>query len=687
MSLKYRIAVVILLLEAVVMSFILTTTVNRSQEINRQQFEIKENIILNLLSELSRFALFSHEFQELQPYIENISQDPQVLKILILNHDNLTMTSSDLADAGLIQNNFTTTENTYWRSLEVKNEAGVLGKVAINFSNVALKNAKKDILFTGIRIALIGMSIIAISGFISGYLLTRRLDSLSRAAQRVKEGDLSVKSNLSGRDEIALLGQAFDEMTTSFKETIDNLGYRENQLRIAQNELERRVDERTSELTMANEELEHLATHDPLTNLPNRSLFLIRLHQAMANASQDQSNFATLMMDLDRFKEVNDTLGHDVGDDLLIQVSQRISGLLRKTDTIARLGGDEFSVILTGIDQEQAKIISNKISQRLAETFEVKSHYVSIGASIGIAMFPEHGNDASKLMKLSDTAMYTAKRNHLNYLLFDETSNHFETNKNTLDKHLRAAIDNNELVLHYQPKVDFTSGKLVGVEALVRWQKDDRLIYPDEFIPYAEKTGLIKVLTQWVINAALKQLSIWNEVGKDIKMSVNLSMKDLEDPTLSEQIIKYINHWQVEPNRLILEITETSVMSDPNRTLEILNKLDQMDIGISIDDFGTGYSSLMYIKKLPVDEIKIDRSFVMDILSDPDSLVIVRSIIDLAHNLGIQVTAEGVENLEIWETLSRLGCDLSQGYYSGRPMSQEVFDNSMFSILHLKQSV
>jgi diguanylate cyclase (GGDEF)-like protein len=678
MSLKYRIAVVIFLLEAAMMSIVFYTTVSRSQEINEKQLEVNERVILDLIGDLSRFALFTFEYDDLQTYIEKIAEDPHVVKVLIIDRNQRVAASSNVSDIGSSAPQLNNTSYEYWLLKEVKNASGVLGSVAINYSNAELIAAKKEVLFLGIRVALSGMTIIAIVGILTGYLLTRKLEVLSNAAQRIKEGHLDVQTNLSGRDELALLGQTFDSMVTSFKVTIDKLHFGENELRKAHSELETRVDERTLELATANKELERLAMHDPLTNLPNRALLLLRLQQAIERSQHHKITFAMLMMDLDRFKEVNDTLGHDVGDELLVQVSNRVGNLLRKTDTVARIGGDEFAIILSDVTQEQAVSISEKIGVCLSSEFIVATHKFNIGCSIGVAMYPEHGVDSSALLKCADLAMYVAKRNHLNHVVYDSAETQQSESQLSLHTSLRQAIEQDELLLHYQPKVDLRTGALVGVEALVRWQHNDQLIYPDKFIPYAEKTGLIRDITKWVLKAALKQQSQWRSVGENLKMSVNLSFRDLDDHSLINYISECLDRWQVDPEDLVLEITETSVMEDPNRTMEVLRQLDEMGLGISIDDFGTGYSSLMYLKKLPVDEIKIDRSFVTDLLLNSDSLVIVRSIIDLAHNLSMTVTAEGVETLEVWEELSSLGCDISQGYYSGPPMSSEDLVRSPF---------
>ena len=678
MSLKYRIAVVIFLLEAVMMSIVFYTTVSRSQEINEKQLEINERVILDLLGDLSRLALFTFEYDNLQTYIEKIAEDPHVVKVLIIDRNRRVAASSNVNDIGISAPELKDTSYEYWLLKEVKNASGILGSVAVNYSQAELIAAKKEVLFLGVRVALVGMTIIAVVGVLTGYLLTRRLEVLSNAAQRIKEGHLDVQTNLAGRDELALLGQTFDGMVTSFMGSVDKLRSGENELRKARDELENRVDERTIELATANKELERLAMHDPLTNLPNRALLLLRLQQAIEGSQRNQSAFAMLMMDLDRFKEVNDTLGHDVGDELLVQVSYRVGTLLRKSDTVARIGGDEFAIVLSDVTQEQAMLISGKIGRCLSSEFEVANHKFNIGCSIGIAMFPEHGLDSSVLLKCADLAMYVAKRNHLNHVVYDAAESPQSESVLSLDNSLRQAIEQDELLLHYQPKVDLQTGTLIGVEALVRWQHDDHLLYPDKFIPYAEKTGLIRNITRWVLKTALKQQSQWQSVGENMKMSVNLSFKDLGDHSLVSYISESLDRWQVNPECLILEITETSVMEDPHQTLEILRQLDEMGLGISIDDFGTGYSSLVYLKKLPVDEIKIDRSFVTDLLSNSDSLVIVRSIIDLAHNLDMTVTAEGVETMEVWEKLSSLGCDVSQGYYSGPPMSSEDLVRSPF---------
>lgn len=669
MSLKYRIAVVIFALEAIMMTVVFYSTVSRSQEISERQVEQNDHVIIDLIVDLSRFALFTYEFDDLQTQVEKISEDPHVVKIIVTEPNNKIVVSNNINDVGSQLTQLDNLPHEYWLSKEINNSSGLLGKVSINFSNVANLEEKKKVLILGIKVAVIGMIFIAAVGFLTGFLLTRRLELLSHAAKKIKEGELNIQTNLKGSDELAILGQTFDGMVISFKDTVDKLKTGEKDLRDARNELESKVIERTSELARANRELERLALHDPLTGLPNRVLLLNKLHKAI----EEELMFAVLMIDLDRFKEVNDTLGHDIGDKLLIQVSARIKKILRKSDTVARLGGDEFSILLADVNQDEAISIADKIVDILSKKFFISGHTFNISGSIGISIFPLHGTDSSALLKCADTAMYIAKRNHLGHVLYDANNNRHSGEHLSLHTELRNAIDNNELLLHYQPQVSLKNGQLTGVEALVRWQKDTQIIYPEKFIPYAEKTGLIRDITKWVINAAIQQIAEWQSIDLDIKISINLSFRDLDDDSLVSYIRDVLNTWNTHPEKLVLEITETSVMEDPNRTLEVLHQLNNMGLGVSIDDFGTGYSSMMYLKKLPIKEIKIDRSFVTDLLNNEDSLVIVQSIIDLAHNLAMSVTAEGVEDNNVYEKLRLLNCDVCQGYFIGHPLPKDDF--------------
>ena len=436
-------------------------------------------------------------------------------------------------------------------------------------------------------------------------------------------------------------------------------------------------NEMSKELHTLYNTLEEMAYTDALTGLPNRTLFYDRLEQlALINLREDRP-FAVFMMDLDRFKLVNDTLGHHVGDELLKVVSTRIkASLVRKSDTIARLGGDEFAAILPQIkDADSAITVAKRISQSLDQPVLVDGRSLNIGISIGMVVCPYHGKDGNELIQRADVAMYHAKKNQQAYAWYESEFDTHNIDQLTLDSELKQAIENGELELHYQPKIDIQTQRIKSVEALVRWiHPEQGFIPPDRFIPVAEQSGLIHPLTRWVLHTALQQTSYWHQNHALLSVAVNLSALSLRDSTL-ESMVKYaLENVDVSPEHLTLELTESAIMSDPQRALDTLTNLDQMGISISVDDFGTGYSSLAYLKRLPVDELKIDRSFVMDMDNDANDEAIVRSTIDLAHNMGLKVIAEGIETQQSWEKLTEMGCDMGQGYYMCRPLKTDDLD-------------
>lgn len=425
--------------------------------------------------------------------------------------------------------------------------------------------------------------------------------------------------------------------------------------------------------------LEHQALYDELTDLPNRTLFQDRLQQAIRNSQRSSRTFAIILMDLDRFKEVNDTLGHDVGDQLLKEVGQRLKDTVRSADTVARLGGDEYVIILENLSEKYVEGVAEKIRKALDRPFVLEGEIVDISASLGIALFPEHGSDAVTLIRRADMAMYAAKHEHSGFAIYTDAHEHGSRTDLAFKSELRQAIEQDELMLYYQPKIDHASAKVMGVEALVRWQHPKRgFLPPDHFIGAAEQTGLIGPLARWVLDKALQQCAALHQAGILISMAVNLSARNLHDKQLPTEIAGLLNRTGVEPAYLVLEITETAVMDDPMFALEILQQLDKMGVTLAIDDFGTGYSSLAYLSRLPVDEIKIDKSFVIDMMTDTQAAVIVRSTIELGHNLGLKVVAEGVETREAWEALTQLGCNAAQGYYMSKPLSQ----NQLLPWLH-----
>ena len=417
------------------------------------------------------------------------------------------------------------------------------------------------------------------------------------------------------------------------------------------------------------ERLRHEAAHDPLTGLANWS----RLRSDADAAIADGGPVALVLMDLDRFKDVNDTLGHHNGDVLLLEVAKRLGAYCRDGMTVGRLGGDEFAVVLTApADAEAAARIGRELIDLVARPVVIEGVRLEMAASIGIAVHPEHGKDAASLLQRADVAMYSAKAEHTGVVMYQPTEDHLSARRLVLAGELRRAIDDGELVVAYQPKASLEDGRAVGVEALLRWtHRDLGFVTPDEFIPLAERTGLIVPLTTYVLDRAMRQCADWLASGLDVGVAVNLSVRNLLDSELPDQIGALLVRHGVEPRRLTLEITESSVMADPNRAVDVLERLSRIGIRLSVDDFGTGYSSLTYLKALPVDEVKIDKSFVLSMATDAGDAAIVRSIIDLGGSLGLTVVAEGVEDADAWQRLAELGCDIVQGYALSRPAPAE----------------
>ncbi|MBI3596220.1 MAG: EAL domain-containing protein [Nitrospirae bacterium] len=422
----------------------------------------------------------------------------------------------------------------------------------------------------------------------------------------------------------------------------------------------------------AEETIRYLAYYDPLTGLPNRTSLLDRLHLAITEGSGQKKSVALLLMDLDHFKEVNDTLGHHRGDILLQQVGSRLRAVLRPSDLVARLGGDEFAVLLPLASSQHAAQVAQKILEALEPPFMIDGLPVAVEAGVGIAVCPDHGTNPNSLMQRADVAMYAAKQTGSGYIVYDTHYDRHSPRRLSLIGELRQAIERDQLFLHFQPKIDLKTRRVIGVEALVRWRHPEHgFVPPDQFIEPAEQTGLIKPLTLWIFNAARREGLMWQQAGIHLSMSVNLSARNLHDPHFPDQISEILQTTGGKPDELELEITESAIMNDPARALEAITRLRAMGIRFAIDDFGIGYSSLAYLKRLPVDAIKIDKSFVINMIENQNDAVIVRSTIDLAHNLGLKVIAEGVEKQDIWDRLSALGCDAAQGYYMSRPMPAE----------------
>ena len=489
-------------------------------------------------------------------------------------------------------------------------------------------------------LTIIGIIVAAVASVLTAKRIAQPLRQLAGIARRLERGDYRAQTGFQRGDEIGALAKAFDSMR-------DGIAKREQEIR-------------------------RLAYWDPLTNLPNRAQFVTLLNESLDQAKKREQQVFVLMMDLDRFKHVNDVMGHSFGDDLLRHVAERLQVLVVEAHPeahVARLGGDEFVVLLPGADIGRAQAIAAAILLALEQPLSLDDQTVDIGAGVGIAGFPAHGADAEALLSMAEVAMYAAKQRNDGAVVYDALLDKGSETSLSLLTELRNAIERNEFRLHVQPKMKLDTGEVVGVESLVRWVHPERgNVFPDEFIPFAEQTGFIRVLTRWVLDQSAALCREMADKGIDLKVSVNLSTRDLLDQDLPTKFMDILRRHRVEPESFCLEITESAIMDDPIRAQQTLERLHAMGVDLSIDDFGTGYSSLAYLKRLPVDELKIDKSFVLNMENDIGDTKIVRSTIDLGHNMGLRVVAEGIESEAVWRLLAALGCDQGQGYFMSRPI-------------------
>ncbi len=424
-----------------------------------------------------------------------------------------------------------------------------------------------------------------------------------------------------------------------------------------------------TERKRAEEALQHLALYDALTDLPNRTLLNDRLRQAILTAHREQRPMALLLIDLDHFKEVNDSLGHSMGDHLLQQVGGRFRLSLRASDTVGRLGGDEFAVVLPGADGAVAAIVSAKLLSSLEEAFILEDQQWTMSASIGIALYPQHGEDEETLLRHADVAMYAAKGRRNSFALYEDAQDQHNQTRLALVSDLKTALEQDRLVLHYQPRVRLATGQMAGVEAVVRWDHPQLgLLLPAQFMPVAEQSGLVRSLHLWAIGSALAQCQRWQAVGLALGVSVELPAANLQDPELPDAVRRLLEQYQVPAASLTLAIAEAVLMADQERHLEALGRLAALEVGIALAGFGKGVSSLSYLRRLPVHQIKLDRSLIADMTRDEKALGVVRSLVGLGHNLGLRVVAEGIEDRATWELLVTMGCDEGTGSLLAPPV-------------------
>jgi diguanylate cyclase (GGDEF)-like protein len=491
---------------------------------------------------------------------------------------------------------------------------------------------------------LMGLAAVSLGGSLIGSIFIARgitgpLNRLAKGAARISRGDYSQPIDIASADEIGAVAQAFNRM----REGIES----------------------------HEKEILRLAYEDRLTGLPNRALFNDRLAGAVNLARRNGTPLTVMLMDLDRFKHINDTLGHTIGDNVLREVATRLRLALRESDTIARLGGDEFGVLLpTGHDDQIGEVV-HKILRAIEQPIEADGQWLDVGASHGIARFPEHGDKPDTLISRADVAMYLAKAANSEFAFYDATHDGTQQEQLSLLGELRRAMERQELRVYFQPKIDLRTGRTRGVEALVRWMHPMRgIVPPIEFMPFAERTGFVRTVTRFVLETALTRCGQWLAQGMRLQVSINISVRDLQNTDLPDIVASLLASCAVPPELVCLEITESSFMENPQRALHTLGRLRALGIRLSIDDFGTGFSSLAYLRKLRVHEIKIDRTFIAA-MEESDDMVIVRSTIELAHNLGLKVVAEGIEDEKSLARLRAMDCDEAQGFFMSRPLPED----------------
>ena len=632
-----------------------------------------------LLASISVEPLLTYDDVTLDDYAEFTSNQKDIVFAAVVNESGIPLThylndinsyiikitgSKNVVDIKPVLDQLRNNPDILFFELPIKLENKLLAYAWVGLDRTPYNRESQSTL---IKILLVTLCVGIFVGGAIYFMFKRKIfqpiEVLTQGTQNIANFEFEKKVSIGGKGELSILADSFDKMRLQLKETIESRNLVMNELSELNDSLEERVHERTQELQILNIKIAHQAMHDPLTGLPNRVLIIEQLQQEISHAKRDKTSLAIFMMDLNNFKEVNDTLGHPVGDQLLIDVAQRLTEVVRESDTVGRLGGDEFAMVLPHITEEQAVAVAKKILGELLPSFTLDDYTIKIGASIGVAMYPEHGDDHTSLIRLADVAMYEAKTTKSGVCVYHTDLDKYTPLRLSLMDQLHTAIEKNQLQLHYQPKVSLIENKVTGVEALIRWYHPELgWIFPDQFIPMAENSGLINDLSEWVLEQAFTQWKVWKDQDINLQIAVNLSARNLVNPELPGRIAKLCNRYEMYIDGIKAEITEGVIMHNPEQVIEIMNDPLMQKIQFSIDDFGTGYSSLSYLKKLSVSEVKIDKSFVSDMVNDENDANIVKSVIDLVHNLGHIVVAEGVEDAETLEQLRIFGCDQAQGY-------------------------
>ena len=645
-----------------------------------QVLKVRAQSLGQMLSSISLDALLVYDVVTLNKYIENITTQSQVVHAVIIDDQGKAFTTflnTDNAYIRAAMNELADVNSANVLPLLDENDELVIYKMPVMFNDSLLAQTiivldKSEFVAASAQKFEEKILITILIGLFVGtgiYIAFKKMvltpiQQLSDSANQIANLEFDHKLDIKGDSELTDLSVNFNRMSENIELLIADRDSALQDLEFLNIDLERRVQERTVELQALNVEIAHQAMHDPLTGLPNRTLLVERLKQNIDLSRRNNKRVAFIMLDLNNFKEVNDTLGHPEGDRLLRDVAGRLPPALRQSDTVGRLGGDEFGIVLPDVDQAKAIEVAKKLVASLESSFNLDGQIITIGASIGIALFPDHGEDDASLIRHADVAMYEAKRHKGDPCLYDPDADHYTTMRLALMADLHNAVNSDQIKLYYQPQVRLRAKKVSTVEALLRWHHPVHgNVSPEEFIPMAESSDLIRLISDWVLEKTIIQLAVWQSQGIDLCISINLSARDLMNPALAGTIEALCKKHDVSPSKLKIEITESVIMSHPDKIIDMLDQPVLSKVNYAIDDFGTGYSSLSYLKKLPIREVKIDKSFVLDMAGDADDASIVRSVIELAHSLGHKVVAEGVENEQVLTQLMLLGCDVAQGFY------------------------
>ena len=779
LSLRYRIALVIFLLEVCMLASVLGVTLSQSRQTANDFNTASQKASMDLLSNLSITALLTSEYSDYQLYIQDVEKQPSLQRIVLTDYRGQVVAGSKVTDVGHILSEIVKESESGWKVQPVNTAAGSLGTLAVQFSDEELTAAYQKTRNIAVFLALTGMVIIALVGLATGFALTRRLTTVTEAASRFAGGDHAARSLVSGQDEVALLSNSVNLMAKAIGEkerqlseqgdyikllldstsegiygvdtdgictfinpaSLHMLGYIneleligqsihelihhsypdghhypkeqcrvrlatfQNQATHVDDEVHWRADGSSfpveywsqpmyregqligtvvtfidiTERKQSEEQIRNLAYFDPLTQLPNRRLLMDRLNQALIASTRTQEYGFLMILDLDNFKVLNDTQGHDVGDRLLIEVAKRLLTSARQEDTVSRLGGDEYVILVEhlGTDQaaavNRAKLIAEKIHHELNQPYTISPnrppHHST--PSIGLTLFRGQDVSVEVLLKQADVALYQAKGAGRNaFRFFNPEMQAAIDTRSEMEAAMRDGMQQEEFKLFYQPQTDH-EGRIIGVEALMRWYpKNQPMVPPAQFIPLAEDTGLIIPLGLWVMQTACAQLKVWEKspLTRNLQIAINVSARQFHQPNFFEQLRDCLQFSGVNSSMLKLELTESVVLENVEDVISRMQKIKALGVAFSLDDFGTGFSSLSYLKRLPLDQIKIDQSFVRDVTTDANDAAIVRAIIAMSVSLGMQVIAEGVETKEQLAFLKDNGCMRYQGYLFGKPM-------------------